>query len=60
MLADEPTAKLDRGTAEAVRRTLVTISRSRLVVVATHDRDLAAAAELTVDLTNSDAIEAAA
>ena len=60
VLADEPTAKLDRGTAEAVRRTLVTISRSRLVVVATHDRDLAAAAELTVDLTNSDAIEAAA
>ncbi|TIQ38476.1 MAG: ATP-binding cassette domain-containing protein [Mesorhizobium sp.] len=60
VLADEPTAKLDRDTAEAVRRTLIAISRSRLVVVATHDRDLAAAAELTVDLTDSDAIEVAA
>ncbi|CDX25878.1 putative ABC transporter related, fused ATPase and permease domains (CydD-like) [Mesorhizobium sp. ORS 3324] len=60
VLADEPTAKLDRETAEAVRRMLLAISRSRLVVVATHDRDLAAAADITVDLTRNDAIEAAA
>jgi len=60
VLADEPTAKLDRETAEAVRRMLLAISRSRLVVVATHDRDLAATADMTVDLTPSDAIEEAA
>ncbi|MDX8465124.1 ATP-binding cassette domain-containing protein [Mesorhizobium sp. VK23B] len=60
VLADEPTAKLDRETAEAVRRMLLTISRSRLVVAATHDRDLADAADLTVDLTPGDAIEVAA
>ncbi|MDX8477399.1 ATP-binding cassette domain-containing protein [Mesorhizobium sp. VK24D] len=60
VLADEPTAKLDRETAEAVRRTLLAMSRSRLVVVATHDRDLSAAADLTVDLTHDDAIEVAA
>jgi ATP-binding cassette subfamily C protein len=39
---------------------LLAISRSRLVVVATHDRDLAAAADMTVDLTPNDAIEVAA
>jgi ATP-binding cassette subfamily C protein len=60
VLADEPTAKLDRQTAEAVRRMLLAISRSRLVVVATHDRDLAATADMTVDLTPNDAIEVAA
>lgn len=60
VLADEPTAKLDRETAEAVRRMLLAIARSRLVVVATHDRDLAAVADLTVDLTASDTIEVAA
>ncbi|WP_217578254.1 ATP-binding cassette domain-containing protein [Mesorhizobium sp. GbtcB19] len=60
VLADEPTAKLDHETAEAVRRMLLEMSRTRLVVVATHDRNLAAAAHLTVDLTNSDAVEVAA
>ncbi|RUW34795.1 ATP-binding cassette domain-containing protein, partial [Mesorhizobium sp. M1E.F.Ca.ET.041.01.1.1] len=60
VLADEPTAKLDRETAEAVRRTLLAISRSRLVVLATHDRDLAAVADITVDLTQNDAVEVAA
>ncbi|RWM39236.1 ATP-binding cassette domain-containing protein [Mesorhizobium sp.] len=60
VLADEPTAKLDRETAEAVRRTLLAISRSRLVILATHDRDLVAAADITVDLTQGDAVEVAA
>ena len=60
VLADEPTAKLDRATAEAVRRMLIGISGARLVVVATHDRDLAAAADLVVDLTRDDAVEVAA
>jgi ATP-binding cassette subfamily C protein len=60
VLADEPTAKLDRETAEAVRRMLLEISRTRLVVVATHDQDLAAAADITVDLTRQDSVEVAA
>lgn len=60
VLADEPTAKLDRGTAEAVRDVLLEISRARLVVVATHDRDLAAAADIMVDLTHGDTVEVAA
>ena len=60
VLADEPTAKLDRATAEAVRRMLLGISGARLVVVATHDRELAAAADLVVDLTRDDAVEVAA
>lgn len=60
VLADEPTAKLDRETAEAVRRMLLEMSRQRLVVVATHDRDLAAAADITVDLTRDDSVEVAA
>jgi ATP-binding cassette subfamily C protein len=60
VLADEPTAKLDRETAEAVRRMLLEMSRQRLVVVATHDRDLAAAADIMVDLTHCDTVEVAA
>jgi len=39
VLADEPTAKLDPGTAELVRTILAEVaSRGRLVIVATHDR----------------------
>ncbi|RWE77286.1 MAG: ATP-binding cassette domain-containing protein, partial [Mesorhizobium sp.] len=60
VLADEPTAKLDRATAEAVQRMLIGISEARLVVVATHDRELAAAADLVVDLTRDDTVEVAA
>jgi ATP-binding cassette subfamily C protein len=60
VLADEPTAKLDRETAESVRRMLLEISGARLVVVATHDRDLAAAADVTIDLTQDDTVEVAA
>jgi ATP-binding cassette subfamily C protein len=39
---------------------LIGISGARLVVVATHDRDLAAAADLVVDLTRDDTVEVAA
>ncbi|WP_434723980.1 ATP-binding cassette domain-containing protein [Mesorhizobium sp. RIZ17] len=60
VLADEPTAKLDREMAEAVRRMLLEISGTRLVIVATHDRDLAAAADILVDLTRDDTVEVAA
>jgi ABC-type transport system involved in cytochrome bd biosynthesis fused ATPase/permease subunit len=44
VLADEPTAKLDPRTARLVRQVLTRLARQRLVVVATHDNDLIAAA----------------
>lgn len=60
VLADEPTAKLDRETAGAVRRALLSLARTRLVVVATHDRDLASAACQTIDLAQGDVTGVAA
>ncbi|RAZ92077.1 ABC transporter [Mesorhizobium hawassense] len=60
VLADEPTAKLDPGTAGAVRRMLLEISTRRLLVVATHDRSLSGAADITFDLTHGDTVEVAA
>jgi ATP-binding cassette subfamily C protein len=59
VLADEPTAKLDRDTAEAVRRALILMAQTHLVVVATHDRELASAAHLAIDLTGTAKREAA-
>jgi ABC-type transport system involved in cytochrome bd biosynthesis fused ATPase/permease subunit len=44
VLADEPTAKLDSGTAKLVRRVLIEAAERRLVVIATHDRQLIEAA----------------
>lgn len=44
IFADEPTAKLDQQSAEAVRQALIGAAEKRLVVVATHDPALAAAA----------------
>ncbi|MBZ9798472.1 ATP-binding cassette domain-containing protein [Mesorhizobium sp. ES1-4] len=49
ILADEPTAKLDPVNAAMVRRALAGASRGRLVVVATHDRDLAMLAGKTIE-----------
>ncbi len=60
VLADEPTAKLDWHTAALVRRVLAGMATSRLVVVATHDRQLAAAADQIVDLSGQQFVEAAA
>jgi ATP-binding cassette subfamily C protein len=59
VLADEPTAKLDRDTAEAVRRALIRMAQTHLVIVATHDRELASAAHLAIDLTGTAKREAA-
>ena len=59
VLADEPTAKLDRDTAVAVRRALIRMAQTHLVVVATHDRELASAAHLAIDLTGTAKREAA-
>ena len=60
VLADEPTAKLDWHTAALVRRVLVGMAASRLVVVATHDRQLTAAADQVIDLSGQQSIEVAA
>lgn len=50
IFADEPTAKLDPGSAAMVRRALVEAACSRLVLVATHDSSLAMLAGTTIDL----------
>lgn len=59
IVADEPTAKLDAATASLVRRALLEMSRTRLVVVATHDRKLSAVAREIIDLTPVPMIEVA-
>ncbi|WP_161633492.1 ABC transporter transmembrane domain-containing protein [Mesorhizobium erdmanii] len=50
IFADEPTAKLDPANAAMVRQALVEAARTRLVLVATHDRSLALLAGRTIDL----------
>jgi len=60
VLADEPTAKLDAATAGAVRRALRAMAETRLVVVATHDPELARLADRTIDLARPHELEVAA
>jgi ATP-binding cassette subfamily C protein len=48
--ADEPTAKLDPLNAARVRQALAEIAGDRLVIVATHDDELAALASRRIDL----------
>lgn len=60
VIADEPTAKLDAETALAIRQMLVAMARDRLVVVATHDRALAALAERVIVLGETATVEEAA
>lgn len=55
ILADEPTAKLDSHTARVVRRVVRDVSRERLVLVATHDKDLVALADMRIALDARDA-----
>lgn len=50
VVADEPTAKLDPRTAQAVRLALRDVAQRRLVVVASHDPALVALADRRVDL----------
>ncbi|MEO1043446.1 MAG: ATP-binding cassette domain-containing protein [Pseudomonadota bacterium] len=50
LFADEPTAKLDHRSAEAVRAALSDLAAERLVIVATHDPVLTALAVERVDL----------
>ncbi|MBR1221598.1 ATP-binding cassette domain-containing protein [Bradyrhizobium sp. U87765 SZCCT0131] len=50
VFADEPTAKLDAGNARRVRAMLLNMAADRLVVVATHDRELARLADREIVL----------
>lgn len=50
VFADEPTAKLDPANAAMARRALADTARTRLVLVATHDRSLVMLADETIDL----------
>lgn len=59
IIADEPTAKLDSHTAERIRTILSEFATTRLVLVATHDRDLIALADRTFSLSSTYAAEAA-
>ncbi|RDW11659.1 thiol reductant ABC exporter subunit CydD, partial [Paracoccus thiocyanatus] len=42
ILADEPTAHLDAATADEITDGLLALARGRTLIVATHDRELAA------------------
>ena len=59
VVADEPTAKLDARTAGLIRAALHAMARTRLVVAATHDAELAAMADLVIDLSREAEAEAA-
>ena len=50
ILADEPTAKLDRTNAARIRAALAHAAKNRLVLVATHDPELAALAARVIEL----------
>jgi ABC-type transport system involved in cytochrome bd biosynthesis fused ATPase/permease subunit len=54
IIADEPTAKLDAAAAQAVRSLLRSIAATRLVVVATHDPELAVMADRRIQMTSGD------
>ena len=60
VIADEPTAKLDPATADAVRRALLDMANSRLVIVASHDPKLIALADRRIALDATAALEEAA
>ncbi|MFC3265099.1 thiol reductant ABC exporter subunit CydD, partial [Camelimonas abortus] len=50
VLADEPTAHLDRATARAVAAALLDLARDRTLIVATHDPELAARMDRIIPL----------
>jgi putative ABC transport system ATP-binding protein len=59
LLLDEPTAELDRATAEHVLELLVDVAaRGTTVVVATHDADLTSAAGTVLDLADPHSMDA--
>lgn len=50
LIADEPTASLDAHTAELVMSALLRACTGTALLIATHDRDVAAAADRVLDL----------
>lgn len=50
ILADEPTAHLDRKTADEVIEALLALAKGRTLIVATHDSALAARLDRTIEL----------
>ena len=50
VLADEPTAHLDRETAREITESLLRVSRGKTLVVATHDPVLAARMDRVITL----------
>ena len=50
LLADEPTAHLDRDSAAAVMDALIQLAQGRTLIIATHDRQLAARIGRVIDL----------
>ena len=54
ILADEPTAHLDRATARQVREGLLALAAGRTLIIATHDLELAAAMDRIIDLDRLD------
>jgi ATP-binding cassette subfamily C protein CydD len=59
ILADEPTAHLDSGTAQEITDALLSLARGRMLIVATHDPVLAARMNRVIHLAPS-AMETAA
>jgi len=59
ILADEPTANLDKGNLEVVTRLLVTLSKrfGKTVIIATHDPRVARIADRTVTMENGQIID---
>ena len=57
VLADEPTAHLDRATASAVTESLLDLAEGRTLIVATHDPELVARMDRTIRLAATNAPE---
>ena len=53
LLIDEPTADLDTDTAKEVRNTLIELSRSRRLIIATHDPELVRLCSHVIELDKS-------
>ncbi|MBL4875183.1 MAG: thiol reductant ABC exporter subunit CydD [Cohaesibacteraceae bacterium] len=53
LLIDEPTADLDTDTAKEVRNTLIELSRSRRLIIATHDPELVRLCAHVIELDKS-------
>ena len=50
MIFDEPTSELDSKTAQSVIETIRALATDRLVIVVTHDKELAQSCDVTIDI----------